>query len=178
MGNFSSLDFEDRALKGTFGRKTVRFSQFEVSYDNVSYIIVKSQQQVEELCERLRLEVFHVSLPQLPPKSPRSPRGGGTGTTPAADEYLIALAEKGASLADSRTLRTVKLNLECAGFSIFNLFFLSIVSDDEYCGEREGAVLGGGGAEEGVVEQKEGRSSQVAEAVLCGEIWDVVLFSR
>jgi hypothetical protein len=122
LGNFSSLDFEDRALKGTFGRKTVRFSQFEVSYDNVSYIIVKSQQQVEELCERLRLEVFHVSLPQLPPKSPRSPRGGGTGTTPAADEYLIALAEKGASLADSRTLRTVKFRDWVFIFKIF-LFF-------------------------------------------------------
>lgn len=95
-------DFEERQKAG-LGRGKTRYSYFETSLNGDTFVIVKSQQQIEELANLLRLEVFHVTLPPLP--GARSPRGGGGGGMTPADEYLVALAAMAGDLADSKTLR-------------------------------------------------------------------------
>jgi hypothetical protein len=92
--------FEERKRPGlALGRSTVLYSYFEVTVNGISYVIVKCQQQIEDLAALLRLEVFHVPLPTIPS---RSPRGGGSS---GLDEYLIALAAIAPSLSESKTFR-------------------------------------------------------------------------
>ena len=92
---------EERRKPG-LARSVVTFSHYEVTVNGISYVIVKSPQQIEELAALLRLEVFHVQLPPVP--SSKSPRGG-TGAATALDDYLMALAEIAPSLSESKTFR-------------------------------------------------------------------------
>merc|ERR1711991_666663 len=93
--------FEERSVKAAIGKKTTRFNHYEVTIGaRQPYVIVKSAQQIEDLSERLKLEIFHVALPTL---AARSPRAGGKGST-AADDYLLALAPLSSKLSESRSL--------------------------------------------------------------------------
>ena len=93
-------EVEERPKLG-LGRGKTQYTHYDVCVNGDEYVIVKSQQQVEELARLLELEVFHVSLPSL---QQRSPRGGQA--SPATDEYLAAVAEAAGQLSESKALRT------------------------------------------------------------------------
>ncbi len=92
-------EVEERSKLGLGRGKTV-YSRYDVSVNGDSFVLVKSQQQVEELARLLELEVFHVPLPTMQ----RSPRGQQSSAP--ADDYLVDLAAMAGQLSESKTLRT------------------------------------------------------------------------
>merc|ERR1712137_72190 len=78
-------EHEDRLVKAAIGEKTVRYGYYEVCLRGKQYVIAKSAQQIEELSELVKLEIFHTTLPTLAARSPR----GGASSSAATDEYLV-----------------------------------------------------------------------------------------
>jgi hypothetical protein len=92
-------EVEERPKLG-LGRGKTPYSRYDVSVNGDSFVLVKCQQQVEELARLLELEVFHVPLPSMQ----RSPRG--LQASSAVDDYLVAVAEMAGQLSENKALRT------------------------------------------------------------------------